>query len=265
MTYAAYETGHGSPVELYQFQRGTTVFLVTSHDEEHTVNGQVYTPAGVSAGKLSWQQDVTKNKLTIELPRDYQMVQDMVVLPPTDILLVTVYRYHLDDPDQEVAVIWQGRLVDIDWTSQQVKLTCESVFTSLQRAGLRRAYQTMCPHLLFGLECQLNNQAYRVDGVVSGIVGNTLTAPEWAAHPDGYFTGGYVEYNTQRRAIKGHVTGTLTLVAPLVGVVGNAAVVAYPGCAHNLDDCRTKYNNVVNYGGFPYVPFFNPFTKSQLF
>ena len=49
--------------------------------------------------------------------------------------------------------------------------------------------------------------------------------------------------------------GTITLFEPAyyTPVVGNTFTMV-PGCRKRLEDCRDKWNNVVNFGGFPYVP-----------
>ena len=43
--------------------------------------------------------------------------------------------------------------------------------------------------------------------------------------------------------------------------VGPMATV-YPGCSHNTTDCDTVFDNLDNYGGFPYLPSENPFGNS---
>ena len=33
----------------------------------------------------------------------------------------------------------------------------------------------------------------------------------------------------------------------------------FAGCDHTVDTCDQKFDNVINYGGWPYVPSKNPF------
>jgi hypothetical protein len=41
-------------------------------------------------------------------------------------------------------------------------------------------------------------------------------------------------------------------------------VALYPGCSHMMDDCLVKYDNIVNFQGFPWIPNRNPFEGSIL-
>lgn len=50
-------------------------------------------------------------------------------------------------------------------------------------------------------------------------------------------------------------SGALSLFLPLpFGVVAGNKIRIYPGCDKRLTTCQTKFNNVVNFRGFPYIP-----------
>jgi hypothetical protein len=74
--------------------------------------------------------------------------------------------------------------------------------------------------------------------------------------PDGYYSGGMIEIGSVLKYIIASQGATLTLMQPLgVNIDSNgSAATLYPGCAHNLSDCQTKFNNLLNYGGFPWIP-----------
>jgi len=211
------------------------------------------------------EQEIERTQMKISVPRDAPVVQDFIQFPPTEVMTMTLYRQHLDDVDNEFAVIWQGRVLSAEWQGSKATMSCEPVFTSLKRPGLRRKMQGQCPHVLYGTQCRLNNQAFKTTGTISGINNNVITATEWAGFADGSFVGGYVEFGTERRAIIGHVGANLTLNASLTDIVVTDSVDAFLGCAHDLNDCINKFNNVVNYGGFPFVPGRNPFGGTILF
>src|SRR5690606_641457 len=129
--------------------------------------------------------------------------------------------------------------------------------------GLRRCYSRLCTHVLYGPGCRANREAFRVDGIVSGVAGAVITATAWAAFPPGYFDGGYVEWEVatgifERRFIVAHNAGDLQLASRPVGLPMGAVARAYPGCDHTLNDCNLKFSNVLNYGGMPFIPQKNP-------
>lgn len=42
------------------------------------------------------------------------------------------------------------------------------------------------------------------------------------------------------------------------------AVYVYPGCNRTIFDCNSTFNNIANYGGFPWIPVVNPFNPVSL-
>ena len=55
-----------------------------------------------------------------------------------------------------------------------------------------------------------------------------------------------------------HNGDDLTLIRPLYGLAASDSVNLYEGCDRSLATCIAK-GNVINYGGFPWIPQTNPF------
>jgi hypothetical protein len=61
--------------------------------------------------------------------------------------------------------------------------------------------------------------------------------------------------------IIGYVDNTkVTILSAINGLKAGDIVEVYAGCARDLDTCLNKFNNTINFGGFPYIPLNNPFT-----
>lgn len=266
MTYAANETSNqASPIELYHFARGLDNWRYTSYDELISFQSADYEPLALGRSDIEWQSEIERSEITITLPRDNLLAAQYIAYPPTEVLTLTIYRQHAYDVSGEYSVYWQGRLLNTEFKGSVCEFTCETVYTSLKRPGLRRKALPQCPHVLYGPQCRANQETYRSIGTLSAIGSFTLTAPEWGGFSDGYFTGGLIIYDTfQRREIMDHVGSTITISANLLDVQLGATVSAFPGCAHNMDDCVNKFTNEENYGGFPYFgP--NPFGGRTIF
>jgi hypothetical protein len=82
-----------------------------------------------------------------------------------------------------------------------------------------------------------------------------------------YFRGGFIKAtsgknNLLRRQITGHTSSILGTTHDTVHVIPPFpfdfelvdGIELLPGCDHSITDCETKYNNLINYGGFPWVP-----------
>ncbi len=265
MTFAAQETGHGYPIEIYEFKRGVSeTFFLTSHDEPVTFQSNIYVPTQLERASVEQNTEIERAELKIKIQRDATILDNFVAYPPTEIMTLTIFRKHGNDVAEEFVTVWKGRVLTVEWSGSQATIACEPVFTSLKRPGLRRKFQSQCPHILYGAECALNNLAFQVIGTVSAISLNVVSAPEWIA---GGFDGGYLvfESNQFRSVVADDGAGTLTLVSPFVGLEIGSLVEGFPGCAHDLTDCDVKFANVINYGGFPYVPGRNPFGGAILY
>jgi uncharacterized phage protein (TIGR02218 family) len=155
-----------------------------------------------------------------------------------------------------------------------VTIECENIFTSLRRPGVRARYQKKCRHALYQRGCNLNDYDFAVVATATAVDGSVITVPDLAdsnfdsnTQGDGYFTGGMIETATGfMRYIIDHTGDQLTLITPLSELTedvndssGDAVVTLYPGCDHTRGTCKDKFNNLVNYGGFPWIPGKNPF------
>lgn len=64
---------------------------------------------------------------------------------------------------------------------------------------------------------------------------------------------------TERRTILDVQTdNTLLLSGPVRNLSVGATVTISLGCNHKMDDWASLHNNIVNFGGQPYIPLKNP-------
>ena len=54
-------------------------------------------------------------------------------------------------------------------------------------------------------------------------------------------------------------TSVLLIMTPFRELENGDAVTLYAGCDHTAATCLAKFDNLVNFGGCPAVPEFNPF------
>lgn len=277
MTYSAAETSRddGKPIELYQFAYTGNNWYYTSADRDITYNSNVYVCAPITRSNLQPGNDPTKANLTITMPGNSPVGAIFRIQPPSEPVILTVFGEHY--LDGSVTTLWKGRITNAEWKDGSiVSLTCESVFASLQRAGLRRRYQLGCPFALYGEDCGLNKDTFKEVLTVSNISGLALTFNSTIGKPVQWYAGGYMTWtnnvsgNIERRMIRASdtVTGRMDLSAIPVGLQVGQSVAAYPGCDHTLEGangCAAKFNNFKRYGGTPYIPSKNPFSGSSIY
>lgn len=267
MTFDARENSvhSGNPVELYEFNRGTSFWRHVTHRKEKVYNLATYTPEAIRRTEIRQGQEINKQPVKIAMRYNHAVPTMFMVQPPGIVVTVTISRYH--DDDGEVKTIFKGRITRVIFKGMIAELECESVFSSLKRSGLRRHYQTLCPHVLYGSACGLNREAYKVTGTASAIAGTAITVAAASGYADGYFKGGYLQHNAavleyDARIIMSHTGDQIVVASPLLNMPVGADVWLFPGCNHTIGECDTKFGNSENHGGYPFRPDKNPFNTA---
>ena len=270
MSYDAIETSEQGrrPVELYTFFREFQAYRYTSADRDIKIGGATYFARSISRGEIQVGEEVGRNSLSVRCQRDLEVADLYRTVPPSIPVTFMLQQYH--EGDSEIAVIWTGRVVQVEWSGAQAEIRLESVYTTLRRVGLRRMFQKQCPHVLYGQSCRVNREAFRLDAQADAISGSTISVAPAAVRPDGYYSGGMVEYViegglNERRFIYEHAGASLTLNAAPLGLELGATLKIYPGCDHTISTCKDKFANQVNYGGMPYFATKNPFGGQPIF
>ena len=106
-------------------------------------------------------------------------------------------------------------------------------------------------------------------GTCTAADGLDLVVTEAAGLSAGYLIGGMIDYGGVVKQIANHVGADLTLKYPFKALEdavagGSVAVTVYPGCAKNFTTCKNKFNNLLNYGGAPWLPPKNVFRLSSI-
>ena len=106
---------------------------------------------------------------------------------------------------------------------------------------------------------------FAIPGTLGQINGDNVQVLEAANYPSGYFMGGMIRApDGSLRFVIHHVGDVLTLSRKHEGLVEDSQVTLYPGCDRTKETCISKFNNLSNFGGFPYIPVKNPFGGSSI-
>ena len=122
----------------------------------------------------------------------------------------------------------------------------------------RNIYQPTCLHTLYDSGCALVKNAYGTGGSVGG--GSTASVINWTS-ANASFQQGSITFTSGVNAgvtanVNAVVAGaSLTLGYPLQSVPspGDSFTIYY-GCDHTTATCQSRFSNLGNFRGFPYVP-----------
>lgn len=251
----------GEPFELYTFIRGDQRWRYTSgsHPFQYSYEPLIYESAAIQRGNLAQGQEAAKNALTLTVPMDLPLLDEFRGIPDYGVMAINVERLHVTDNSQEVITIWTGRVLGVKFSPDdgRAEINCEPVMVSLKRNGLRRLYSKNCSHVLYGVDCKV--PAIPVPAQVIAVDQNRVTLN--IAMVANEYAGGWLQTpnGEQRAMILGNDEQTVTLIYPIEQLVTWQAVELYLGCDHSLQTCNTKFSNILNFGGFPWIPDVNPF------
>jgi hypothetical protein len=263
-----------------------------------TITGNItFKSMGIHRTDSANTSELNRSYVNITVPRDFGVASLYSFYPPSSITAVTVFRYHRDisvdittGDNLNLFTEFLGRVVNASGVGVSTELRCEPITTSIRRMGLSQMFQRQCPHTLYNQcegSCRVDKASFaniKTLNATDGLVGLTLkfnTSLIETLKPLGYYNGGMVHwktghYNYWRWILDQPSSDTINInfpvpsldadnVNPLYWQGGDKQVTLYPGCAHTMTDCRVKFNNLVNYGGDPYIPLMNPFGGSTLY
>jgi Phage conserved hypothetical protein BR0599 len=273
MSFETYEESryHGEPVDLYQFIYGSgenDYLAYCDAEEAITVAGVVYEPIPIMRTPITSSGTLDKATITVTADNDTELAALFRVYPPTQTVTMFIRQGHVGD--SEFFIVWTGRILGAAFEDSEVKLTCEPVSTSMKRTGLRRNYQYGCPHALYmGNEkggCRANKVAATRSVTVAAVSTAKITLPDnwFGVFNPAKFRNGLVEWRSNGGAKE---TRTILRVAGNVLSIGGTTrdldagdtVKVILGCDHTMVDCKELHNNLLDFGGQPWIPKKSPF------
>ncbi|GHT89937.1 hypothetical protein FACS1894101_1570 [Betaproteobacteria bacterium] len=260
----------GAPLRLYQFARGSMAWRYNSSARD--VTHQTFTFSSVAGGitddGIRQTGETTPDELTLTAPAGLDVAQLYRVAPPSETVQLTVFSRH--DGADDWLVSWTGDVRAVKWPAlDRCQIICAPMSARMEMTGLRLTWDRACPHALYSAACGVSAALWRVAALLSSLDGATLTVPEAANYPDGYFTAGIVEWATaggvlERRGIEQHASVSLTLIGGTAGIPPGTALSLYPGCRQTTAGCR-QFGNLLNFGGIPHLAGTSPFNGNNPF
>ena len=245
------------------------VFGYTDHDMPLTVDGQTYLPApGIKRTTLTATSD--------DRVSNQEFASAWVDAPEADLLAglfdnAEVETMHCSwrTPSFGTFTVDKGNLGVIQWTADGFRGDVQSHMRQLTR-NIAFTYTASCRHQLFSQfqpfkigACTLNKASFTFPAAVASVVTDKLIfTVTGLAQADGFCSAGTLTWTTGANAgttspVKKHTVGgnvqiELFLPTPHAIVAGdNFDITA--GCDKTFGTCKNKFNNVVNFGGFPHI------------
>lgn len=242
------------------------IFGFTSHDRDVSVSGVVYKAAtGFSASQLQWNSDLAVDNLEVLGALDSSAItEDDLRAGIWDFALVEIFMVNYASPTDGPIKQTKGRLGEVRRGRTSFSGELRGLAQALQQQH-GRSYSPACDADLGDARCGVDLGPLTVSSTITGLGASPrrVFADSTRSEADGYFDAGKITFMTGANAgfsieVKSYVlTGgvvTAQLPLPYDVSIGDSYEMT-PGCLKRLDeDCLDKFNNVINFRGFPHLP-----------
>lgn len=263
MTYDAREssTESGNPVELYEFNVGSTTYRYTSSELAITAGGYSWTPENLRRTRVSKTTHASEDKIQIALPADAALARIYKLVSPGYRVTATIYRLHRDDGNVVTYAKGFMHAAGFNDNGRTALFAVLPITSAKNRQIPRFTFSGLCNYDLFDVDCKVSESSYTHDLPVTAVTDDVLTATGAGALGSDYFVNGFVVWNGEYRTIIAQSTNDLTLLVPFTTTPLGQTLSFRAGCKKRLsEDCHTKFgSNELNHGGFEFVPWKNPF------
>jgi uncharacterized phage protein (TIGR02218 family) len=257
-------TESSQPIEAYEITAGNEIHRLTSGTRNITIGAQTFTAAPIARSAVTVPATGGSPEFEFTLPVSHAIPQRYLQqgVPPRAVL-VNVLRYQSRSGETEV--IWTGYV-----TSLAVDGNTASFRTQPRGAQMmQRRLPTItagrqCPHILYDPQCAVARASFVVTTTVTAVGGRSIRVATMDSKPDYWAQFGEVVHvaSGERMTISDHTGTDITMQLPIPGVAIGDAVEVYAGCNHLVTECRDKFANQANFGGFPNMPTQNLFSLS---
>lgn len=255
----------GQPIECFEIVTSYFTYLHTSCDRTVTVAGKTFTPLAMKRNEVkAGAQSEDNADVQIEIPATCKLAKDCAYFLTPPRMDLTIYRVHEgDDFSLDYVIYWKGVVANFSLEGQIAKIRIPSIFANVLSSAIPTIYyQNPCNHVLFDGGCKVPRADNNVVTTILLAANLSVQIASVGGFPTGYFNGGEIVLSGtgERRMITDHTADVLTISYPFGAVNDGDACEVTAGCDHAYEgDCKLKFDNKINYGGFPFIPSINPF------
>jgi uncharacterized phage protein (TIGR02218 family) len=160
------------------------------------------------------------------------------------------------------AIVWfYGRVAETDVGRSRIEMKVKSLLNLLAQQQMpRRLYQAACTHVFGDAMCTFNRAGMAANvtaeaGSTQAVIVTSLSPSPATLYDQGTIVATSGANAGQTRTIAQLSGGSVMLLkAWLEPVTVGDGFQLLPGCDHTVATCQTTFNNLIHYGGFPYIP-----------
>ncbi len=251
------------PREGIEFILPAVTYRVATGTRNLIIDGRTFHAEPSARGEVGISASGDPRALIVTLPMSHAVCRRYMAggVPPRQIL-VNVWRQQAVSGLTEL--VWSGYVTSLapDGHVGNFHVPSRSSDTFQRRLPTVTTGKA-CPHVLYDSNCKMLRVDFAVEAVVATFSGRVVTVVSlFGDPPDGWAEFGELEHigSGERMTIQTQVGRVITMQLPILEMRVGDHVMVSPGCDHLVESgCRDKFDNVVNFGGFPELQTVNPF------
>lgn len=258
-------TADGEPFEAIEVTIFGVVYRYTTYPEALVIGSETFEPLAFTRTAVEISSQLT-TQLTVDiaLPLDSAAARRIAVRNPPRVQ-VNILRGHVgDDLATEFEYEWRGIATAFSTKRGMVTIKTQSVLQAkMQSRKGGKTYTYSCQHRVYDARCGLSEAGFQTTAVVSRIAGPLVTVNSTGRAAGALVAGTALNVRTgEQIPIFNNTTNTLSLVYAFADVLPGDTLTLTLGCDNKFATCVTRFNNVINFGGYRYMPDENPFSLS---
>lgn len=248
---------------LFRIERtDATIFAFTDADVSIEYDGDTYLP-GITDGRDSQRLGLAPSS------QQFDAIIDSAYLPQADVddglfdyAALKVFAIDRNAVADGPIKGLRGNLGKVERGDVMAQVEVRSLLDRL-RQTVSQLFLLKCPHDLGDARCTVNLVPFTVTGSVTGVADNqnftTSLGGAAGLYDAGLLTWTAGNNNGRARHVKRYTLPVANGVFELAFAmerevqIGDTFSVSQ-GCLKTTEDCIARYSNIVNYGGFPFIP-----------
>lgn len=236
----------------------------TDHDEDLTFDSTTFeAEAGFTASQVQQALGLSVDNLEVVGAFNSDHIDEIELIAGVyDDAAIELFWVNWADTSERV-VVMAGNLGEV--TQNGIEFTAElRSLTHRLNQKVGRKYQRTCDAVFGDSRCKFNAASVTFTGTVTSVTSPSAFKASGLAQADDYFSRGVMTWLTGDNAgqvvdIRTHTNdgaavGFDTWVPAVLDIQVGDTFSVTAGCKQTADVCKAKFNNLVNFQGFPHMP-----------
>lgn len=251
-------------IDMFLFKLPNESYAYTTSFYPINYNNISYIPYVIKRSGFDIAKDENSGELKITVPRDNPIALLYTNQSPAFQIEITLFQR--SENLGQIITAWRGQIRTVSFVDGEAEITCEPKSAQFNLSKNRMSYEKTCNNVLYSVECGIDASHHSVDLLISSALNNTLEYKNDLANYEEY-RGGYISHGNDKAMITKVTRTTPSLIVitfylskDISDIQSGDIVRFFKGCSRTLDNCKNRFNNVVNFKGIPYMPNQNPFS-----